>query len=121
MWALANLALSAVTAQQRCTQAEKSKSSGIDAFQIRDEDLASAGNQEKAADLELEDRIEDAEHEEEVEEQLEHGMEAESHQVHMFSMMQRVQPVEELSMQCPRRHTECLEDSSLPRPLLCLL
>lgn len=45
-------------------------------MQIRDEDLQSAGNQDKARDLQVDEQIEDAEREEEFEEQMERGLEA---------------------------------------------
>ncbi|KAL3150575.1 hypothetical protein ABBQ32_000385 [Trebouxia sp. C0010 RCD-2024] len=44
--------------------------------EIRDEDLQSAGNQDKARDLQVDEQIEDAEREEEFEEQMERGLEA---------------------------------------------
>ena len=43
-------------------------------MQIRDEDLQSAGNQEKASDLQIEDQIEDEQTEEVYEEQMETGL-----------------------------------------------
>lgn len=51
-------------------------SPGFAALQIRDEDLQSAGNLDKARDLEVVEQIEDAEREEVFEEQMEHGLEA---------------------------------------------
>lgn len=96
---VANCALQAASAQQHYLRAEKIESSVVDTFQIRDEDLASAGNQEKAADLALEDQIEDAEQEQEVEEQIEHGLEAESREVCICSYYPACPVVQELSMQ----------------------
>jgi len=43
--------------------------------------LTSAGNQDKARELQVEDQIEDAEQEEEVQQAMERGLEAESHEV----------------------------------------
>lgn len=48
--------------------------------QIAPEDLTSAGNQDKARELQVEDQIEDAEQEEEVQQAMERGLEAESHE-----------------------------------------
>lgn len=48
--------------------------------QIRDEDLQSAGNQDKARELQVEDQIEDAEKEQEYQTQMEHGLAVEESQ-----------------------------------------
>ena len=49
-------------------------------LQIRDEDLQSAGNQDKARELQVEDQIEDAEKEQVYEAQMERGLAVEESQ-----------------------------------------
>ena len=49
-------------------------------MQIRDEDLQSGGNQDKARELQVEDKIEDAEKEQEYQTQMEHGLAVEESQ-----------------------------------------
>lgn len=49
-------------------------------MQIRDEDLQSGGNQDKARELQVEDQIEDAEKEQEYQTQMERGLAVEESQ-----------------------------------------
>ena len=49
-------------------------------MQIRDEDLQSGGNQDKARELQVEDQIEDAEKEQEYQTQMERGLAVEETQ-----------------------------------------
>ncbi len=49
--------------------------------------MTSAGNQDKARELQVEDQIEDAEQEEEVQEAMERGLEAESHEVFIDAVL----------------------------------
>lgn len=49
-------------------------------MQIRDEDLQSGGNQDKARELRVEDQIEDAEKEQEYQTQMERGLAVEESQ-----------------------------------------
>ena len=56
-------------------------------WQIAPEDLSSAGNQDKARELQIEDQIQDREQEEEYEEQMERGQQAESHEVRQCAVV----------------------------------
>lgn len=49
-------------------------------LQIRDEDLQSGGNQDKARELQVEDQIEDAEKEQEYQTQMDRGLAVEETQ-----------------------------------------
>lgn len=49
-------------------------------MQIRDEDLQSGGNQDKARELQVEDQIEDAEKEQEYQTQMDRGLAVEETQ-----------------------------------------
>jgi len=49
--------------------------------QIAPEDLSSAGNQDKARELQVEDEIEEQEQDEKVQEQMQRNLEDESHEV----------------------------------------
>ena len=49
-------------------------------MQIRDEDLQSGGNQDKARELQVEEQIEDAEKEQEYQTQMERGLAVEESQ-----------------------------------------
>lgn len=64
--------------------------------QIRDEDLQSAGNQDKARELQVEDQIEQQEQEEVVQEQLERGLEVSSRQEDMEAELAALETETEL-------------------------